>query len=301
MLPAREGVGAPAAIGTLADGMKVRVRDYLQLTKARLSLTVVASGVVGYWLGASTIDPSHLLGFVAGTLLVVVGANAFNQVLERESDARMRRTAQRPIPTGRITPSEAAVAAGLSSGVGLLMLFAKSGPLSGGLGLLGLVIYVLVYTPMKRRSSWSTLPGAISGALPTLMGFSAAAGTLSPLAWCLFGLLFFWQFPHTWAIAATYREDYERVGHRALPARGVAAGTIVASAALILTSLLPSLTGDAGAAYTAGTLVLGLVFMISAVRFGNGSCRARATALLATSLLYLPLMLALAAFGGRGF
>jgi len=301
MLPAREGVGAPAVIGSLADVMKVRARDYLQLTKARLSLTVVLSGVVGYWLGASTIDPAHLLWFVAGTLLVVAGANAFNQVLEREPDARMRRTAQRPLPTGRITPSEAAAAAALGSGAGLLILFVQNGPLAGALGLLGLAIYVLVYTPMKRRSSWSTLPGAISGALPTLMGFSAAAGTLSPLAWCLFGILFFWQFPHTWAIAATYREDYERVGYRALPAHGVAAGTILASAALFLTSLLPSITGDASTVYTAGALALGLVFLISAVRFGDGTRRARATALLATSLLYLPLILALVAFSGRGF
>jgi len=301
MLPAREEVRTAPPIGALADGIKARVRDYVQLTKARLSLTVVLSGVVGYWLGASTIDPSHLLWFAAGTLLVVVGANAFNQVLEREPDARMRRTAQRPIPRGRIAPSEAAFAAALGSAVGLLILFVESGPLAGGLGLLGLVVYVAVYTPMKRRSSWSTLPGAIAGALPTLMGFSAAAGTLSPLAWCLFGVLFFWQFPHTWAIAATYREDYQRVGHRALPERGVAAGTVVASAALFLTSLLPSLLGDAGPLYTAVALVLGLAFLISAVRFGDGTRRPRATALLATSLLYLPLILALAAFGGRGF
>jgi protoheme IX farnesyltransferase len=285
----------------MADATKARVRDFLQLTKARLSLTVVLSGVVGYWLGASTIDPAHLLWFVAGTLLVVVGANAFNQVLEREPDARMRRTAQRPIPTGRITPSEAVSAAAVSSVVGLLLLFLHSGPLAGGLGLLGLIVYVFVYTPMKPRSSWSTLPGAISGAMPTLMGFSAAAGELAPLAWCLFGILFFWQFPHTWAIAATYREDYERVGHRALPTRGVAAGTVAASLALFFTSLLPSLIGDAGAVYAAGALVLGLLFLISAVRFGDGTRRGRATALLATTLLYLPLILALAAFRGKGF
>jgi protoheme IX farnesyltransferase len=248
MLPAREGVGAPAVIGTLADGMKVRVRDYLQLTKARLSLTVVASGVVGYWLGASTIDPSHLLWFVAERSSSWWERNAFNQVL---SASRTRACAAPP--SVRFQRDASLLGGGrrgwLSSGLDFI-LFAKSGPLSGGLGLLGLVIYVLVYTPMKRRSSWSTLLGAISGALPTLMGFSAAAGTLSPLAWCLFGLLFFWQFPHTWAIAATYREDYERVGHRALPARGVAAGTIVASTALFLTSLLPSLTGDGARRHT---------------------------------------------------
>jgi protoheme IX farnesyltransferase len=153
---------------------------------------------------------------------------------------------------------------------------------------------------MKRRSSWSTVPGAVAGAMPTLMGYSAAAGTLAPPAWCLFGLLFFWQFPHTWAIAATYREDFERVGNRTLPGRAVAAGTMVATAALLLMSLLPSLWGDAGPVYTVGALVLGSGFLVSAVRFGNGTCRARATALLATSLLYLPLILALVAFGAFG-
>jgi len=141
----------------------------------------------------------------------------------------------------------------------------------------------------------------VAGALPTLMGYSAAAGTIAPEGWCLFGILFFWQFPHTWAIAATYREDFERVGNRALPSRAVAFGTLAATAALLLTSLLPSLWGDAGPLYTAGALVLGAGFLVSAVRFGNGRRRARATALLATTLLYLPLILALAAFGGRDF
>jgi protoheme IX farnesyltransferase len=292
MLPVREEIRGPGAIETMAD--------YLDLTKARLSLTVVLSGVVGYWLGGSFIDPAHLLSFTLGTLLLVAGANAFNQVLEREPDARMRRTAQRPIPAGRISAADAALAAALASLLGLILLFAESGPLSGSLGALALAIYVLVYTPMKRCSSWSTLAGAVSGAMPTLMGYSAAAGTLAPPAWCLFGILFFWQFPHTWAIAATYREDFERVGNRALPGRAVAAGTLVTTGALLLTSLLPSLWGDAGPVYTVGATVLGAVFLVSAVRFGNGTRRARATALLATSLLYLPLILALFAFGALG-
>ena len=293
MLPVGEGIRSPGAIATLSD--------YLDLMKARLSLTVVLSGVVGYWVGAVFIEPTHLLWFTLGTLLLVAGANAFNQVLEREIDARMRRTAQRPIPAGRISAPEAALAAALASLLGLVLLYAESGPLSGSLGALALAIYVLVYTPMKRRSSWSTLPGAVSGAMPTLMGYSAAAGTLAAPAWCLFGILFFWQFPHTWAIAATYREDFERVGNRALPGRGVAAGILVATGALLLTSLLPSLVGGAGPLYTAGALVLGAGFLVSAVRFGNGTRRPRATALLATSLLYLPLILALAAFGGGSF
>jgi protoheme IX farnesyltransferase len=292
MLPLREEIETPGTLPTVAD--------YLDLTKARLSLTVVSSGVVGYWLGASLLSPAHLLWFTLGTLLLVGGANAFNQVLEREPDARMRRTAQRPIPAGRISASDAAVAAALACLLGLVLLFAHSGRLTGGLGALALAIYVLVYTPMKRRSSWSTIPGAVSGAMPTIMGYSAAAGTLAPPAWCLFGILFFWQFPHTWAIAATYREDFERVGNRALPARAVAAVTLAATGALLFTSLLPAFWGGASPLYTAAALVLGSGFLVSAVRFGNGTRRPRAAALLATSLLYLPLMLALFAFGAFG-
>ncbi len=294
MLPLREGIESPGAAAVFSD--------YLELTKARLSLTVVVSGVVGYSLGASTLETAHLLWFTLGTLLLVAGANAFNQVLEREPDARMRRTAQRPIPSGRISAADAALAATLSTVLGLVLLFTHCGPLTGALGVSAFLVYVLVYTPMKRRSSWSTLPGAISGAMPTLMGYSAAAGTLSAPAWYLFGILFFWQFPHTWAIAATYREDFERIGNRALPERGLALGTIMATAALVLTSLIPSVWGGAGPLYTIGAFLLGAAFFVSAVRFGNGTHRARATALLAASLLYLPLILAVVALGafGRG-
>jgi protoheme IX farnesyltransferase len=296
MIPLREGIGSPGATAALSD--------YFDLAKPRLSLTVVLSGVVGYCLGASSLDLSHLLGFTLGTLLVVAGANAFNQVLERESDARMRRTAQRPIPSGRISPADAGAAAALASFLGLALLLVHCGPLTAALGAAALAVYVLLYTPMKRRSSWSTLPGAVAGAMPTLMGYSAATGTLAAPAWCLFGILFFWQFPHTWAIAATYREDFERAGNRALPGRGLALGTIVMTFALLLTSLIPSFWGGAGSWYTLGALVLGGAFLASAVRFGDGTRRSRATALLAASLLYLPLILAviaLGAFGGEGF
>ena len=296
MVPLREGIASSGATAALSD--------YLDLAKPRLTLTVILSGVVGYCLGAASLEVTHLLWFALGTFLLVAGANAFNQVVERESDARMRRTAQRPIPAGRISPADGALAAALASLLGLVLLFADCGPLTGALGAAALVVYVLVYTPMKRRSSWSTLPGAISGAMPTLMGYSAAAGTLAAPAWCLFGVLFFWQFPHTWAIAATYREDFERVGNRALPGRGLALGTVVATAALLLTSLIPSFWGDAGPLYTLGALVLGGAFLASAVRFGDGTRRHRATALLAASLLYLPLILAvivLGALGGEGF
>jgi protoheme IX farnesyltransferase len=278
-----------------------RVREYVRLTKARLSSMVVLSAVVAYWLGAKALDPSHLLWFTLGTFLVVGGANAFNQVLEREPDSRMRRTEKRPLPAGRVRVSEAVAAALAMVSAGLAVLFLGSGVATGALGLLALAIYVLVYTPLKALTAWSTLPGAVAGAVPTLMGWTAAAGGLAPPAWCLFGVLFFWQFPHTWAIAATYREDYERAGYRALPRRGLGAATVATTLALLGASLAPPALGLTGPLYTAGAVLLGSFFLVAAARFGDGADRARAASLLAASLFYLPLVLALAAFDGRGF
>lgn len=285
------------AVAWITAQERSRLRDYLYLTKARLTLMVVISGVVGYWLGASSLDVVVLLSFALGTFLLVGGANAFNQILERESDARMERTANRPIPTGRISLGEAKLAAATMSAAGTAILFVTCGRWTGVLGIAAFAVYVFVYTPLKTRSSWATVPGAVSGAIPTLMGWSAAQGSVGPLGWCLFGILFFWQFPHTWAIAATYRDDYERVGYRALPKRGLKLETLAATLALVATSLLPSLLGLAGFIYLAGALVLGALLLAAAVRFGSGTERRRAASLLATTLFYLPLMLALITFG----
>jgi heme o synthase len=295
--PGEVQVPAPSPAGPWIDAPeRSRLRDYLYLTKARLSLMVVASGVVGYWLGASTLDPFVLLSFTLGTFLLVGGANAFNQIVERELDARMERTANRPIPTGRISLHEAKLAAAAMSTAGTGLLFAACGWLTSALGIVAFLVYVLVYTPLKTRSSWATVPGAVSGAIPTLMGWSAAEGSLGLLGWCLFGILFFWQFPHTWAIAATYRDDYERVGYRALPKSGLKLETLAATLALVATSLLPSLLGLAGLVYLGGAVVLGALFLAAAIRFGSGTERRRASGLLAMSLFYLPLMLTLVAF-----
>lgn len=275
------------------------MRDYLHLVKARLTLMVVASAVVSYWLGASSITPGALFLFALGTFLVVGGANAFNQVLERAPDALMRRTARRPIPTGRLSVLEASLSASVMSALGLGLVLHAGGLLAAGLAVSALIIYVLVYTPMKSRSSWATLPGAVAGAIPTLMGWSAATGGISELGLCLFGILFFWQFPHTWAIAATYREDYERVGYLALPRNGRGLRVVASTAVLLLVSLLPAALDLVGPAYGIGALALGAVFLGASVRFGDGSDRQRAAALLAVSLFYLPLVLALAVFAGR--
>ncbi|HSF17976.1 MAG TPA: heme o synthase [Vicinamibacteria bacterium] len=277
--------------------LSLSVRDYLQLVKLRLSAMVVVSGVVGYWLASTEVAPGALLAFTIGTFLVVAGANAFNQVLERGPDARMERTRNRPVPTGRIPVGEATAAAGAMSVVGIAALLLTGGWLTALLALLALGTYVLLYTPMKPRTAWATVPGAVAGAMPTLMGFSAASGELGPLAFCLFGILFMWQFPHTWAIAAVYRDDYERVGYRALP-QGSAARflTVSATLALVTLSLVPPALDLLGRVYLVGALALGVLFLSAAFRFGDGTERRLAGSLLAVSLFYLPVMLALAAF-----
>lgn len=292
-------MSSPTYPWSFLDQVRSRVVDYLYLTKARLSLMVVLSSMVAYWLGTTELVFGHLVAFALGTFLVVGGANAFNQVLERDLDSRMERTRNRPLPTGRIAPNEGLAAATIFSAVGLLVLFLVGGAVTGALGFLALGIYVLVYTPMKTRTPWATFVGALSGAIPILMGFSAVQGSLSPLAWCLFGVLFFWQFPHTWAIAATYRADFERVGYRALPRRGLALGTVLTTAAVMGMSLVPAALDLTGAAYPIVAFVLGGVFLATALRFGNGMLRSRASALLAVSLFYLPLILAILALDGR--
>lgn len=275
------------------------LRDYLQLAKARLASMVLLSALVGYWIASRELVVADLLWFAVGTFLVVAGANAFNQVLERDSDAKMERTARRPLPSGRVQVPEAVFVASVASVVGVGILFVTSGTLCGVLALVALGAYVLVYTPMKSRSAWSTVPGAIAGAIPPLMGVSAAQGSLGPIAWCMFGILFFWQFPHTWAIASTYRDDYARVGYRAMPQRGTRLRTILATLALIAASLMPAVLGLTGALYLAGAVLLGGLFVVAAARFDDGTLRPRAVQLLVASLLYLPLVLALLALDGK--
>ena len=260
---------------------------------------MLLSALVGYWLGASTVDPAHVLWFALGTFLIIAGANAFNQVVERDSDARMARTAQRPLPSGRVSVLEGvAVASALSLG-GVATLFLRSGASVALLALLAFGTYVFVYTPLKSRSSWSIVPGAISGAIPPLMGWAAVRPELTPLAWSLFGVLFLWQFPHTWAIGATYRDDYANAGYCAPPVRGTALRTVAATVALVAVSLVPVALGGAGTLYLTGALLAGAMALASAVRFGDGTLKPRATELLVVSLIYLPTVLALFALDGK--
>ena len=277
----------------------MRFRNYLQLAKARLSLMVLMSGLVGYWLASIDVVLSHLLLFALGTFFVVAGANAFNQIIERDSDARMLRTKKRPLPAGRLSVYEATIVAILLSGAGISVLFVTSGNLCGLLSVVAFLTYVLIYTPLKSVSPWSTVPGAISGAIPPLMGWAAVHNELGILAWCLFGTLFFWQFPHTWAIASAYREDYMQAGSQLFPVDGMRRRTVVLTLFLVGVSLLPTVFGFTGSIYLVGASILGVFVILAAVRFGNGTIKRTAVQLLIASLFYLPLVLMLLALDSK--
>lgn len=276
-----------------------KLGDYLVLSKARLSALVLSSGLVGFWLasGASP-DISRLSFFAVGTLLVIAGANAFNEIAERYQDRLMNRTARRPLPSGRMSVREAMVAATLMSAGGFTILLLSTNVLTAVLAALAFGIYVFVYTPLKRVTHWNTFAGAVSGAIPTLMGWAAADNALGQPAWILFAILFFWQFPHTWSIASTYGEDYSRVGYRILPlvdVRGLRTRLqmILFCVALIAVSMLPTLTGVAGELYLIGAVGLGVVLLVYGVRFGAGRSRRPAVQLMAVTLVYMPVILTL--------
>lgn len=210
----------------------------------------------------------------------------------------MNRTARRPLPSGRMSVREAMVAATLMSAGGFTILLLSTNVLTAVLAALAFGIYVFVYTPLKRVTHWNTFAGAVSGAIPTLMGWAAADNALGQPAWILFAILFFWQFPHTWSIASTYGEDYSRVGYRILPlvdVRGLRTRLqmILFCVALIAVSMLPTLTGVAGELYLIGAVGLGVVLLVYGVRFGAGRSRRPAVQLMAVTLVYMPVILTL--------
>jgi protoheme IX farnesyltransferase len=205
-----DAVALPAA--------RSRANDFVALAKPRLNVLVVISSLAGYVMGDGDIsNAARVILTLAGTGLVAGGASAFNQVIERGPDALMRRTRLRPVPDGRLQPGESLLFATLSSALGLVILGAGVNLLSAGVALATLLTYVLVYTPLKRRTSFATVMGAIPGALPPVIGWAAARGALTQGAWVLFAIVFLWQLPHFLAIAWIYRDDYARAGFPMLP------------------------------------------------------------------------------------
>jgi protoheme IX farnesyltransferase len=288
-----------SAAGTALADAGGRLTAFIVLTKPRIGVMVLVTVATGFFLGArGGSNPSTLLLTLFGTGLVAAGASALNQLLERARDGRMRRTSGRPLPTGRVTPAEAAAFGAATAALGLAMLALGANLTAAAVALTTLVLYVFVYTPLKPRTTLNTAVGAVPGALPPVIGWSAATGRLGVEAWALFLIVFLWQFPHFLAIAWIYREDYARGGHRMLPSvdpLGAMTGrqAAVYALALVPAGLLPTAVGLAGGYYFAGALALGLFYLASSVRFWSDVSDLTARRLLRASFVYLPAILAL--------
>lgn len=276
-----------------------RIADWVELTKPRITLMVVLTTAAGYYLGAAgAIDLLGLVHAMLGTAVVAGAASALNQVLERDTDARMLRTRSRPLPAGRVeTP--AALGFGLLLAVaGALYLALAANVLTASIGVVTLALYVLVYTPLKRLSSLCTIVGAVPGALPPVMGWTAATGGLSAEAWVLFAILFFWQLPHFLAIAWNCRDDYARGGQPMLSVidpegASTARQIVLYCMALLPVSLAPSLVHLTGALYFYGALVLGFAYLGAGLHAARRRSHAAALLLLRVSVIYLPALLGL--------
>jgi heme o synthase len=275
------------------------VKDYIELTKPRITWLIVMSSAIGFYFGHSGIWAIWpVIHTLIGTALIASGTAALNQWYEREADRHMRRTQMRPLPSGRLRPRSAllfgiglAVAGGLELGLGVNWL-------TSGLGVATLASYLFIYTPLKQKTWWSTTIGAFPGAMPPLIGFAGAANKLTPEAWVLGAILFLWQFPHFYAIAWMYREDYSRAGIRMLPVvepdgESTARQILIYSVLLIPISLLPKWLGMAGDIYLIGALAMGLWFLYSGIRVSLDRTKLRARKVLLTSVVYLPVLYAL--------
>jgi protoheme IX farnesyltransferase len=270
---------------------------WADLIKARLTTLVVLTTAAGFYAGwKGVMDWMLLFHTVFGTALVASGAAALNQLLERDYDARMRRTENRPLPSGRLTPDAVLIIGGALSVGGLVYLAAAVNLLTAVLGAITLISYVWIYTPLKRVTTLNTAIGAIPGAIPPLMGWTAARDDISGGGWALFAILFFWQLPHFLAIAWIYREDYARGGFAMLPVfdpdgRRTSSQALSHTLGLLPVSLSPFIFKLAGPYYLVSALILGAVFAGAAIRFAREMTVARARSLFFVSIIYLPLLL----------
>jgi protoheme IX farnesyltransferase len=274
-----------------------RVRDYVELTKPELTLLSVITAFAGYFMaageGASNAALVHLL---FATALIGGGLGSLNQYIERDLDALMRRTERRPLPAGRLRPVEALAFGAAASTLGIVELFVFCGWLTGLLGALTFVSYLWVYTPLKRVTPLSTLVGGLPGALPPLIGWAAARGSIDAAGWAMFAILFFWQMPHFHALAWMYRKDYARAGY---PMRTVVdesgRSTLVeifwTCALLIPASIIPSIVGISGEVYLWSAVLLGLGYLGCAIFLAVRRTNDAARTLFSASLIYLPVLM----------
>lgn len=273
-----------------------RVADFVALTKPRLNLLVLVTSLAGLYLAAPDgVATPILVHTLVGTALVAGGAAALNQVWERETDTLMARTRTRPVPGGRLRPSEALWFALVLSTVGLVQLAAGVNVLCAAVAALTLITYVFAYTPLKRRTSLATLVGAVPGALPPVIGWTAAGGGLTLPAFVLFGIVFFWQMPHFLAIAWLYRHEYAAAGIPLLPVlepdgRRTGRQALLYAAALWPVSLLPTLVGLASGLYIAVATILGCVLVALSATFARERSTSAARRLFLFSIVYLPLL-----------
>ncbi len=260
---------------------------------------MLLTAAAGFYLGSQGgVDVGLLVHTLVGVALVAAGTNAFNQLRERDVDARMERTRRRPLPSGRLTPRAAGVFAGVISVAGVLYLARAVNLLTAGLAALTLASYVLLYTPLKRKTTLNTLIGAVPGALPIVGGWTAAGGALGPAVAALFWILFLWQLPHFLALAWIYRDDYRRGGLAMLSVddpdgRHTGRMVLLYATALVPVSLLPTLLGVVGAVYFFGALLLGLVYAGASVAMTAAATTPRAWRLFLVSIVYLPALLTL--------
>ena len=273
-----------------------KLREYYTLTKPEVNLLILMTTSAGYYLGShGPFKIGRLVSTLVGTLLVASGTATLNQLMERRYDAQMRRTASRPLVSGRLSAREALwFGLGLSVAGGLCLAAAVNG-LSALLAISTLLGYLLVYTPLKRITPLCTLLGAIPGAMPTLIGWAGASGSINRQAWFLFGILFLWQFPHFLAIALMYREDYSRAGFRMLPrfdadGRFTRAEILGFTVVLVLITMLP-MAGRGGAVYLLCMSVAGAFFLYHAANLAKSTSKILAGRVVHASVIYLPVVL----------
>ena len=282
--------------------------DYWELTKPEINFLIAMTGAAGYWMGSRAALPHFpwmpFLHTLFGTVLVASGAATLNQLIELRYDAQMRRTARRPLASGRIAPSHALWFGVLLSVFGVVYLAISTNALASLLAALTLLSYLFLYTPLKRITPLCTLVGAIPGATPPLIGWAAARGHLDPAAWVLFAIVFLWQFPHFMSIAWMYREDYARAGYLVLPSgestnRFVIWQTVVSAVVLLPVGLILTVSHLSGVVYFAGALAIGGIFLYYSARFAICRTNVAARQLLLVSILYLPAVFALLVLGKK--
>jgi protoheme IX farnesyltransferase len=276
-----------------------RANAYIALTKPDVSFLVLMTTAAGYYMGTrGPVAWLHMLQAIFGTMLIAAGTAALNHYAERETDRYMRRTAARPLPSGILRPRDALVFGVVLSITGAAYLFVTSGALASGLGVVTCLSYLLAYTPLKKKTVWATFVGAFPGAVPPMIGWAAATGSLDRGAWILFAILFFWQFPHFHAIAWMYREDYARAGILMLPVVDREGSRtfrqiVFTAAALVGVSLLPAIAGLAGVLYFFGALVTGLAMLQVCLWAASARTNVRAKWLMHATVLHIPVLLGL--------